>query len=182
MKPLPSPSWLRTLVQRPTLWRAPVMILLFMSLLLLPFVSSQAQTTLPAQSARPAQQVPQSSQPVAIYFFWGDGCPHCAKAKPFLATLAQRYPKVEVRAYEVWYHEQNQVLFTQMAAAFGLEPSAVPTIFIGDRYWVGYADELAMEIENVVSMGSTLARFGCFRCCSPSLSTLVHDVRFLGWD
>lgn len=101
----------------------------------------------------------QSEQPVAIYFFWGDGCPHCAKAKPFLAELAQRYPNVEVRAYEVWYDEQNQLLFTQMAAAYGFEPSAVPTIFIGDRYWVGYAEELSTEIENaVVSCASTGCR------------------------
>ena len=51
---------------------------------------------------------PATTQPVAIYFFWGDGCPHCAKAKPFLATLAEQYPTVEVRAYAVWYNVENQ--------------------------------------------------------------------------
>ncbi|MFN8444997.1 MAG: thioredoxin family protein [Caldilineaceae bacterium] len=126
------------------LWLALTMTILVASLLLFPTIGAQAQTTLSTQ------QAVQSSHPVAIYFFWGDGCPHCAKAKPFLATLAQRYPNVEVRAYEVWCHEQNQLLFTQMAAAFGFEPSAVPTIIIGDRYWVGYTDELAVEIENAV--------------------------------
>ena len=35
-----------------------------------------------------------------------------------------------------------------MAAKFGFEPTAVPTIFIGDRYWVGYAkDPIGKEIE-----------------------------------
>ena len=28
--------------------------------------------------------------------FWGDGCPHCAEAKPFLADLTKRYPQVEL--------------------------------------------------------------------------------------
>lgn len=111
-----------------------------------------------AQIAQADPPTVQSEQPVAIYFFWGDGCPHCAKAKPFLAELAQRYPTVEVRAYEVWYDEQNQLLFTQMSAAFGFEPSAVPTIFIGDRYWVGYAEELASEIEAAVA---SCASAGC---------------------
>ena len=94
---------------------------------------------------------PQTDQPVAIYFFWGDGCPHCAKAEPFLEGLAQKYPNVEVRAYEVWYDERNQALFQKMAAAYGFEPTAVPTIFIGDRHWVGFAEQMAPEIEAAVA-------------------------------
>lgn len=90
----------------------------------------------------------QRMEPVSIYFFWGDGCPHCAKAKPFLAGLEEKYPSVTVRAYEVWHNEANRDLFTKMAAKYGFEPSAVPTIFIGDRYWIGYAeDPYAREIE-----------------------------------
>ena len=27
---------------------------------------------------------PTSEPPVSIYLFWGEGCPHCAQAKPFL--------------------------------------------------------------------------------------------------
>lgn len=99
-----------------------------------------------------------NAQPVAIYFFWGDGCPHCAQAKPFLATLAQQYPTAEVRAYEVWYNGENQQLFARMAAAYGFEPSGVPTIFIGDRYWEGYAEPLAAEIEAAVV---TCVQHGC---------------------
>lgn len=142
--------WFGILKWRPTRWLTLTSAILLAMLLLLALPSVQAQTDQPAQ---------QTEQPVAIYFFWGDGCPHCAKAKPFLAELAQRYPNVDVRAYEVWYDEQNQLLFTQMAAAFGFEPSAVPTIFIGDRYWVGYAEELAVEIEAaVISCASTGCR------------------------
>ena len=113
--------------------------------------NAQAQTDIHAQ---PAPQ----GEPVAIYFFWGDGCPHCAKAKPFLEKLSHQYPNVEVRAYEVWYNEQNQVLFQRMAAAHSFEPSAVPTIFIGDHYWVGYAEPLGVEIEAAVVSCSTV---GC---------------------
>ncbi|MCE7984526.1 MAG: thioredoxin [Caldilinea sp. CFX5] len=101
---------------------------------------------------------PVGAQPVAIYFFWGDGCPHCAKAEPFLAILTQQYPTVEVRAYEVWYNVENQQLFAQMAAAYGFEPSGVPTIFIGERYWEGYAEPLAAEIEAAVA---TCVQQGC---------------------
>jgi glutaredoxin len=76
---------------------------------------------------------------------------HCAAAKPVLAELTRKYPSAQVRAYEVWYVEENQTLFKQMAAAYGFEPSAVPTIFIGDRHWVGYAEQVAPEIESAVA-------------------------------
>lgn len=49
----------------------------------------------------------QRMEPVPIYFFWGDGCPHCAAAKPFLAQLKEKYPNVIVRDYEVWKHPEN---------------------------------------------------------------------------
>ena len=49
-----------------------------------------------------------AANPVVIYFFWGDGCPHCAEAEPFLEKLAKRYPEVEIRYYEVWNNEENR--------------------------------------------------------------------------
>jgi cytochrome c biogenesis protein CcdA/thiol-disulfide isomerase/thioredoxin len=110
--------------------------------------------SVPSAIAHPSAQVApaaQTAQPVVIYFFWGDGCPHCAAAKPVLAELTRKYPGAQVRAYEVWYVEENQTLFKQMAAAYGFEPSAVPTIFIGDRHWVGYAEQIAPEIESAVA-------------------------------
>lgn len=92
----------------------------------------------------------QGPHPVVIYFFWGDGCPHCAREKPFLEELQQRFPNVEVRAYEVWYVPENRDLFAKMTHAYGFEPSAVPTTFIGKRYWVGFNDAIREEMEGAV--------------------------------
>jgi thiol-disulfide isomerase/thioredoxin len=100
-------------------------------------------------AAAPAQQ---SGEPVVIYFFWGDGCPHCETAKPFLQELTQRYPNVYVREFEVWYKPENQQPLRQMAAKFGFQPSGVPVTFIGQRHWVGYAPEpVGREIESYVA-------------------------------
>ena len=41
---------------------------------------------------------------VTLYFFWGEGCSHCARAKPFVAELAKRYPRLQVRDYEVLHN------------------------------------------------------------------------------
>lgn len=97
-----------------------------------------------------AGNLTQEAPPVYIYFFWGDGCPHCAQAKPFLQELEQRYPNVQVEPFEVWYVPDNQALFQQMATAHGFQPRYVPTIFIGDRQWEGFSDALRAEIEAYV--------------------------------
>lgn len=130
-------------------------IMLLTAFLLVSLAAAMGFYTTTVQAAPPQQ----SMEPVVIYFFWGDGCPHCAAAKPFLAELEERYPSVVVRAYEVWEHAENRVPFFGMTAKFGFEPTAVPTIFIGDRYWVGYSeDPYAKEIESVVA---ACARDGC---------------------
>lgn len=99
---------------------------------------------------QPVQAQGTTSNSVIIYFFWGDGCPHCAQAEPFLKDLQARYSGVEIRAYEVWNVKENQDLLTKMAAAYGFTPSGVPTIFIGDQYWVGYNQETAVKLEDAV--------------------------------
>lgn len=85
-----------------------------------------------------------------IYYFWGDGCPHCAAQKPFLEELAQRYPEIALHSYEVWYVEENRGIFFNMAGKFGFEPGGVPATFLGDTYWVGFNDQVKAEIERAV--------------------------------
>jgi thiol-disulfide isomerase/thioredoxin len=100
----------------------------------------------------------QSNHLVYIYLFWGEGCPHCAKAKPFLESLAQQNPRIVVRTYEIYYHAENQAIFEALCAAAGFEARYVPTIIVGTRYWEGYSDQVASEIRNVVE---ACLREGC---------------------
>lgn len=86
-----------------------------------------------------------------IYLFWGEGCSHCAVAKPYLEDLAKKYPGIELKEYEVWYNEENQKLLTDMAAEYGIDANGVPTYFFGNYYMVGYAEVLNDPIEQVVS-------------------------------
>jgi len=113
-------------------------------------------SVLATTSGAKAAWLPQADQPVVIYFFWGDGCPYCAREEPFLEDLIRRYPNVEVRAYEVWYDTDNQALFKRMADALGFEPRGVPVTIIGERYWIGFNDAIAQEIgRQVVTCSST---------------------------
>jgi glutaredoxin len=120
-------------------------IFIFATLILSP--SSQVSAD---SSIRDQKSLLQDQKKVIIYLFWGDGCPHCAVAKPFLERLDASSDQIELQKYEVWYVEENQNLFMKMAQAHGFEPQYVPTIFIGDRYWQGYNDQIEAEIQSVV--------------------------------
>ena len=88
---------------------------------------------------------------IELVIFHGDGCPHCARMLEFLDGLEQRVPELVVVRYEVWYDRANQVIFRDTMARLGEEPSAVPTVVVGDRVYVGYTDALASRIEEVVT-------------------------------
>jgi thiol-disulfide isomerase/thioredoxin len=102
-----------------------------------------AETSCEETTQKAAVQVP-------VYFFWGDGCPHCATQKPFMEDLQRRFPEMVYKSYEVWYVEENRQIFFDMAAAAGFEPQAVPTTFIGEQYWTGFYDGMKRELEAAV--------------------------------
>jgi len=87
---------------------------------------------------------------VNIYFFYGEGCPHCAHEKPFLENLQQKYPQLNVKYYETWYNPENAKFFSDLAQAFGTNAMGVPTTFIDNKIWVGYSDYMANEIEDKI--------------------------------
>lgn len=89
---------------------------------------------------------------VEVYFFWGQGCPHCAAEKPFLEKLKQKYPQIEVKSFEVYYNQENQALFQKVAKAYNTEVEGVPTTFIGKDFVVGFGEEetTGREIENLI--------------------------------
>jgi glutaredoxin len=84
---------------------------------------------------------------VNIYFFWGDGCPHCEDEKEFLAGLVNRELNINVVDYEVWYDKDNQKVLMEFGQALSFEPVAVPVTVIGERYWIGFTEALGQEME-----------------------------------
>ncbi len=89
---------------------------------------------------------------VVLYFFWGDGCPHCSTAKPVIEEWNEKYPELNVRAYEVWNSIVNQGHFIKMADAFQLpeQGRGVPLFFLNDRYWIGWSETTGAEIEAAI--------------------------------
>lgn len=113
--------------------------------ILLALLVSQAHTPTMVQA-----QSPTPGKPLEIYMFYGEGCPHCALAKPYFESLPESFPGVSVHIFEVYYNEDNQQLFISMANLYGVEQLAVPTFFIGPYPLQGYAEYLIPDIERVI--------------------------------
>ncbi len=87
-----------------------------------------------------------------LYFFWGDGCPHCADEKIFLETLKSRFPGLTVHSYEVWKNQANAAYFSRMLRASGIKSSGVPVTMIHTRTFVGFSPSVQQEIEAMVNL------------------------------
>ena len=87
-----------------------------------------------------------------IYFFWGEGCPHCVHEKPFLEELKNKYPEVKVYDFEVWNSADNRKLLIEVGKKLNTNVSAVPFTVIGEKYVSGWLNEQTTgdAIENAV--------------------------------
>ncbi len=84
---------------------------------------------------------------VNIYFFHGDGCPHCAKEEEFLKTLEEKYKgKINILRYETWQSTDNYKLMVKVKEALGeTSLQSVPFTVIGEKKYLGYDDKLIGE-------------------------------------
>lgn len=91
----------------------------------------------------------ESSKEVKIYFFRGDGCPHCQDAEEWFQSIEEEHgSKFEIVDYETWNNKENNELMTKVAKARGEEESAtgVPYIIVGDQSWIGFDTSYESEI------------------------------------
>lgn len=86
---------------------------------------------------------------ITIYFFHGDGCPHCADEKILLKKL-EKEPNLIIKQYEVWYDENNQQLMEKVKEAFEINRNGVPLTIIGSTYFIGYRESLEDTIKRAI--------------------------------
>ncbi len=79
---------------------------------------------------------------VELYYFYGDGCPHCKKASAFLVQMEEKYPQLEIISYEVFSNKENADLFLEVLKIYNQkEVVRVPGIFIGQKFIGGYMND-----------------------------------------
>jgi len=103
-----------------------------------------------------AQQA--GKEDIPLYFFWGQGCPHCEEMKPFIQELQDTYPQLSVKSLETFKNAENNRLFNEMAKAYNKTAEGVPGTFIGDKMFEGYTKgvtdvEIKTEAEKCIKNG-----------------------------
>lgn len=88
------------------------------------------------------------NESTTIYFFWGTGCPFCEEQKLFLQELEEQYEgRLELKSFNA---RLNKELLLEIGSSYDMEPSGVPTTFIGEKYWVGFTPYIRNQIETYV--------------------------------
>ena len=94
----------------------------------------------------------ESNDKVKVYFFRGEGCPHCAEAEEFFESIQGDYGEYfTIVDYETWYNSENAELLQKVAEFREDEVSGVPYIVIGNKSWKGYMTDYNEEIIETIT-------------------------------
>jgi len=83
---------------------------------------------------------------VNVYFFWGEGCPHCAKEEDLLAYYSHKYPYIKVIDFELYKNYSNGQILLRVAEILGVNVDGIPFTVIGDKYYSGYHEILTPSL------------------------------------
>ena len=111
--------------------------------LALPFMVFAEDEQTSAESAK---------EEVNLYFFRGEGCPHCEEAEEWFKSIEEEYGSMfKIVDYEVWNNEDNSELMSKVTEARNEEASGVPYIIVGNKSWNGFDKEtMASEITDQI--------------------------------
>lgn len=129
-----------------------IILVMLLALLILPFgvlAEEEEEYTEDAATEEVADEA--VSNKVKLYFFRGEGCPHCAEAEDFFESIQEEYGEYfEIIDYETWYNSDNADLLQKVGEIRDEEISGVPYILIGNKSWAGYATDYDEEIKATI--------------------------------
>lgn len=84
--------------------------------------------------------------PFVIHFFYGRGCPHCAKEEKLLQEYEDRYGNLRIERHEVYFDQDNMELLEKVVERLEAYSAAVPFLVIGDEYVVGFDEHFTPDM------------------------------------
>lgn len=124
------------------------LVILFVAVLLLPMTVFAVDEEVVAENPEATETTgTEDSKEVNLYFFRGEGCPHCEEAEQWFQSIEEEYGSYfKVVDYETWYNEDNAALMQKVAEARGETAEGVPYIIVGDKSWSGFTESYEQEI------------------------------------
>ena len=88
---------------------------------------------------------------VNIYFFWGDGCPHCESEFAFFDSIESEYGDYyNLYTFETWQNEKNAELLKTFSDAMEVESRGVPYTIIGEEVFTGFSESMESDFINAI--------------------------------
>lgn len=88
---------------------------------------------------------------VNIYFFWGDGCPHCEEQFAFFDSIESEYGDLyNLYTFETWKNEKNAELLKTFSDAMEVESRGVPYTIIGEEVFTGFSESMESDFINAI--------------------------------
>ena len=116
----------------------------FVAFLAMPFMVFATDT----EATPTPAETEETPSKVNVYFFRGEGCPHCEEMQEFFDSIEDEFGQYyTMNTYEVWYNQDNADLMEEVADTLGVKVTGVPFLVIGDQTWNGYASSYDAEIE-----------------------------------
>lgn len=114
-----------------------------------------------------------------VYFFYGDGCPHCAKEEEFFEDLLDERSDFEVQAFEVWHSEDNSELMLDVAQELDVNVRGVPFTVIGSQAVMGFqsASTTGRSIESLIDQCAGTCKDVVLPIIDPSAQEEQPDTR-----
>lgn len=91
-----------------------------------------------------------SAKEATLYFFYGDGCPHCAKEKVFLNEMEDKYEDLTIKRYEVFGNVENSKFMETYKQKLDVSGKGVPFTVVGEDYLYGYMESYNEKLENMI--------------------------------
>ena len=133
----------------------------------------------------------QAQEKIDLYFFYGDGCPHCAKEEKFLNKLMQENKNIQIHLFEVWRNSDNADILERISEELGVTIRGIPVLVISDQVITGYhSDEVTgKKIEELIAqyqaegcsdivaplLGRVPVNATCIHMCEPDDTECQHD-------
>ncbi len=89
---------------------------------------------------------------VNIYFFWGDGCPHCEHEKEFFDSIKEEYgEQYNLYMFETWKNINNANIMKVFSSEMGNgEKGGVPYTVIGSQAFRGFGSSSEEKFKEAI--------------------------------
>ena len=88
---------------------------------------------------------------INIYFFRGEGCPHCADEEKWFKEIKEEYKdKINIYDFEVWHNDDNLELLDKVKKELNSKSTGIPFTVIGEEYFTGFSETTKSRIENTI--------------------------------